>query len=555
MAERRMIGDILFERRRSLSLSIDRVVNDTKLQRRMIEAFEDSDFDAMPPKGYAQATLASYARYLGLNPNDILRIYDDQLYEYERDAGRGTRTGRGGRSRRSQSLQTQQRRTQRDAANTSVSEPEGQLQATQWEGSYPPPLSQRRPPRTDRAAARSAAEESAAPSYAPDHRDVRRYQQNDPYPANEAYQSNSSYQPNTAYQGSSPYQPNASYRDSGSYQSSGLYQRPNSYRDHGYTAGYHGTRLPVQTGMYPDPTTGAYTPSYNGAYSPSSYSTPYSDPSFSTRDRRSAYAEEPYDRTDLDRSREHTQLGRIDEGYEGGQSADSSEQDRYRTRSERRSRTGERQSFREVFTGFWSAIYSDRRTFLIIICAAALTLIIVLAVFISSCVRSSSTTASLNEGGNIPVTTLEEEILGVSNTALIDTIDLNSLPAGSTFAVSVSDDAETAPWLEVYLDGVAVCAEIAYPGSHYEWTLDTTASIQLSSIKGVMVTVNGTAVTPVFDTVSYTLDLTAEPVEPEAEIVEEYVEEPYYDEYVEEYDEGYSEDYDDSWNDEGSWEG
>ena len=107
MADQRMVGDILSERRRSLGLSIDRVVADTKLQRRMVDAFEDSDFDAMPPKGYAQASLASYARYLGLNPNEILRIYDDQLYEHQRmidaaDRGGVRRDGEAGRRGRSQ---------------------------------------------------------------------------------------------------------------------------------------------------------------------------------------------------------------------------------------------------------------------------------------------------------------------------------------------------------------------------------------------------------------------------------------------------------------------
>ena len=58
----------------------------TKLQPRMIDAFERSDFDEMPPKGYAQATLASYARYLGLDPNEILPIYEEQLYRYQRES-------------------------------------------------------------------------------------------------------------------------------------------------------------------------------------------------------------------------------------------------------------------------------------------------------------------------------------------------------------------------------------------------------------------------------------------------------------------------------------
>ena len=85
MSDQRMIGDILFERRKRLGLSLERVCADTKLQRRTLEAFERSDFDAMPPKGYAQATLASYARYLGLEPTDVLRVYEGQLYHHQRE--------------------------------------------------------------------------------------------------------------------------------------------------------------------------------------------------------------------------------------------------------------------------------------------------------------------------------------------------------------------------------------------------------------------------------------------------------------------------------------
>lgn len=93
MADQRMIGEILSERRAQLRLTVDRVAADTKLQPRMIEAFERSDFDAMPPKGYAQATLASYARYLGLDPDDVLPIYEAQLRRHQRE-GQGGRDGR-----------------------------------------------------------------------------------------------------------------------------------------------------------------------------------------------------------------------------------------------------------------------------------------------------------------------------------------------------------------------------------------------------------------------------------------------------------------------------
>lgn len=115
MADQQKIGDILSQRRRQLGLSIDRVVDGTKLQRRIIEAFENSDFDQMPPKGYAKATLGSYARFLGLDANDVIRVYEDQLYYHEREmaaSARGPRSsstqGRAGSVRRTRAQSSTQ---------------------------------------------------------------------------------------------------------------------------------------------------------------------------------------------------------------------------------------------------------------------------------------------------------------------------------------------------------------------------------------------------------------------------------------------------------------
>ncbi len=84
MTEKRF-GDILHERRRRLGISIDQAVNATKLRPQVLEAFERSDFSSLPPRGYAQGMLTSYARFLRLNPRDVLSAYFDQLYVYERE--------------------------------------------------------------------------------------------------------------------------------------------------------------------------------------------------------------------------------------------------------------------------------------------------------------------------------------------------------------------------------------------------------------------------------------------------------------------------------------
>ena len=90
-------GDILAERRKRLGLSIDQAVSATKLRPQVLEAFERSDFKTMPPKGYAQGMLSSYARFLRLDPRDVLEPYFDQLYIYERDRDFSSRSDRSNR--------------------------------------------------------------------------------------------------------------------------------------------------------------------------------------------------------------------------------------------------------------------------------------------------------------------------------------------------------------------------------------------------------------------------------------------------------------------------
>ena len=83
MSDLQPIGTYLARRRKELGISIERAAADTKLRQRVIEAIEYTDFDAMPPEGYARASIRSYARYLGLNTPEVLRLYDEQRKEYE----------------------------------------------------------------------------------------------------------------------------------------------------------------------------------------------------------------------------------------------------------------------------------------------------------------------------------------------------------------------------------------------------------------------------------------------------------------------------------------
>lgn len=80
-------GDILLQRRRELGLSIQQVANIIKIRPQIIEFFETGDFRSMPPRGYAQGMIVSYARFLNLNPQEIVNLYFDELLEYESASG------------------------------------------------------------------------------------------------------------------------------------------------------------------------------------------------------------------------------------------------------------------------------------------------------------------------------------------------------------------------------------------------------------------------------------------------------------------------------------
>ncbi|QWT16989.1 helix-turn-helix domain-containing protein [Collinsella sp. zg1085] len=79
-------GDMLVNRRRQMGLSIQQVANTIKMRPQIIEYFETSNFEAMPPRGYAQGMISSYARFLGLNPREVVDAYYEGLYLFEHSA-------------------------------------------------------------------------------------------------------------------------------------------------------------------------------------------------------------------------------------------------------------------------------------------------------------------------------------------------------------------------------------------------------------------------------------------------------------------------------------
>lgn len=86
-------GEMLVSRRREMGMSIQQVSNITKIRPQIIEYVETENFQALPSRGYAQGIISSYARFLGLDPNQVVDAYFDALDEYQR-FGTGASSGR-----------------------------------------------------------------------------------------------------------------------------------------------------------------------------------------------------------------------------------------------------------------------------------------------------------------------------------------------------------------------------------------------------------------------------------------------------------------------------
>ena len=77
------IGDMLRARREAIGMSLSEAAETTNIRARVLATFEAGDYAHFPAKGYTQGMLSSYARLLGLDPREVLSVYEGELAEYE----------------------------------------------------------------------------------------------------------------------------------------------------------------------------------------------------------------------------------------------------------------------------------------------------------------------------------------------------------------------------------------------------------------------------------------------------------------------------------------
>jgi cytoskeletal protein RodZ len=75
------LGRVLSQSRIDRGLTLEDCERDTRISKRYLDALEREDWKIFPAPVYSRAFLRTYAQYLGLNPNELMRMFHAQTEE------------------------------------------------------------------------------------------------------------------------------------------------------------------------------------------------------------------------------------------------------------------------------------------------------------------------------------------------------------------------------------------------------------------------------------------------------------------------------------------
>ena len=112
-------GDILRDARERSGEDLLSVARRLRIRPDILQAIENNDLDAMPPRGYSRNMVNAYARYVGLNPTEIVKMYLDAQYNRQMERARANVRASGfdmsgGRGHRDARSHERERRAMRD---------------------------------------------------------------------------------------------------------------------------------------------------------------------------------------------------------------------------------------------------------------------------------------------------------------------------------------------------------------------------------------------------------------------------------------------------------
>jgi cytoskeleton protein RodZ len=77
--ETETLGKYLKNQRESKKISLREVAKNTRVREHVLRAIEEDQYHLLPPATYVKGFLLAYAKYLKLDPNDVLLRYEDVL--------------------------------------------------------------------------------------------------------------------------------------------------------------------------------------------------------------------------------------------------------------------------------------------------------------------------------------------------------------------------------------------------------------------------------------------------------------------------------------------
>ncbi|MEK3722234.1 helix-turn-helix domain-containing protein [Paenibacillus sp. FSL H8-0034] len=88
------LGQLLRKARLEKKISLEDLQESTKIRKRYLEAIEDGNYKILPGNFYVRAFIKSYAEAVGLEPNEILSLYQNVIPAAEPDHIEPTRSKR-----------------------------------------------------------------------------------------------------------------------------------------------------------------------------------------------------------------------------------------------------------------------------------------------------------------------------------------------------------------------------------------------------------------------------------------------------------------------------
>lgn len=76
-------GTVLQEAREQKGFDLFAAARRLRIRPDILRSIEEEDFAGMPPRGNTRNMVNAYARFLGLNPTEITRMYLDEVYAYQ----------------------------------------------------------------------------------------------------------------------------------------------------------------------------------------------------------------------------------------------------------------------------------------------------------------------------------------------------------------------------------------------------------------------------------------------------------------------------------------